>query len=237
MTGGGKSPLYIEITLKLTNLKNMSKFISLKEAASKIKDGMTIMVGGFLANGSPETLIDEIVKSGVKNLTLICNDTAYPDKGVGKMLSNKQFKKLIVSYIGATPEASEWMNRGDIEVEFVPQGTLAERVRAGGTGLGGFLTPTGVGTIVAEGKQVMTIGGKDYLLELPLHADVALIGASKADRSGNLIYNGTSRNFNPIMATAADVVIAEPKEIVETGEISPENVHTPAILVDYIVEV
>lgn len=214
----------------------MSKFITLQEAADKVKDGMTIMVGGFLANGTPEALIDKLVESGVKDLTLICNDTAYPDKGVGKMLSNGQFKKLIVSYIGATPQATEMMNNGEIEVEFVPQGTLAERVRAGGTGLGGFLTPTGVGTVVADGKQVMNIDGKDYLLELPLHADVALIGASKADREGNLIYSGTSRNFNPLMAMAADVVIVEPQQMVPTGEISPENVHTPSILVDYIVK-
>ena len=214
----------------------MSKFIDLKEAAAKIKDGMTIMVGGFLANGSPEALIDALVESGVKDLTLICNDTAYPDKGVGKMLTNGQFRKLIVSYIGATPQASEMMNSGELEVEFVPQGTLAERIRAGGSGLGGFLTPTGVGTVVAEGKQVMTIDGKDYLLELPLHADVAIIGASKADESGNLVYGGTSRNFNPVMATAADLVIVEPKEVVPVGEIRPEDVHTPAILVDYIIK-
>lgn len=214
----------------------MSKFISPEEAAAKVKDGMTIMVGGFLANGTPERIIDALVKSGVKDLTLVCNDTAYPDKGVGKLLMNGQLKKLIVSYIGATPKATEMMNNGEIEVEFVPQGTLAERVRAGGCGLGGFLTPTGVGTVVAEGKQVMNIDGKDYLLEFPLHADVALIGASVADKSGNLVYNGTSRNFNPMMATAADVVIVEPKEMVEIGEIKPENVHTPAIMVDYIVE-
>ena len=214
----------------------MSKFISPEEAAAKVKDGMTIMVGGFLANGTPERIIDALVKSGVKDLTLVCNDTAYPDKGVGKLLMNGQLKKLIVSYIGATPKATEMMNNGEIEVEFVPQGTLAERVRAGGCGLGGFLTPTGVGTVVAEGKQVMNIDGKDYLLEFPLHADVALIGASVADKSGNLVYNGTSRNFNPMMATAADVVIVEPQEMVEIGEIKPENVHTPAIMVDYIVE-
>lgn len=202
----------------------------------KIKDGMTIMVGGFLANGTPETIINALAKSGVKNLTLICNDTAYPDKGVGQLLENGQFKKLIVSYIGATPNASEMMNNGEIEVEFVPQGTLAERVRAGGCGLGGFLTPTGLGTQVAEGKQIINVDGKDYLLETPLHADVALIGASVADKSGNLQYHGTSRNFNPIMATAADVVIVEPKKVVEVGTMEPENVHTPAILVDYILE-
>ena len=214
----------------------MSKLISLKEAVSKVKDGMTIMVGGFLANGTPESIIDALVESGVKNLTLVCNDTAYPDKGVGKLLVNGQLKKLVVSYIGATPQASEMMNAGDIEVEFVPQGTLAERVRAGGCGIGGFLTPTGLGTVVAEGKQVVNIDGKDYLLEKPLHADVALIGANVADNAGNLRYKGTSRNFNPLMAAAADVVIVEPKEMVETGDIDPDDVHTPGILVDYILE-
>lgn len=214
----------------------MKNFVSLEEAVSNVKDGMTIMVGGFLANGTPEKLIDALVESGVKDLTLICNDTAYPDKGVGKLLVNGRLKKLIVSYIGATPQASEMMNSGDIEIEFVPQGTLAERVRAGGFGLGGFLTPTGLGTVVAEGKQVINVDGKDYLLELPLHADVALIGASVADRKGNLRYNGTSRNFNPLMAAAADVVIVEPKKVVEVGDIQPEDVHTPGILVDYIVE-
>lgn len=214
----------------------MSKFISLEEALSKIKDGMTIMVGGFLANGTPETIIDALAKSGVKDLTLICNDTAYPDKGVGQLLVNRQLKKLIVSYIGATPQASEQMNAGEIEIEFVPQGTLAERVRAGGAGLGGFLTPTGLGTVVQEGKQVINVDGKDYLLEKPLRADVALIGASKGDKSGNLVYHGTSRNFNPLMAAAADTVIAEVKDLVEVGELDAENIHTPAMLVDFILE-
>ena len=214
----------------------MNKFISLEDAVAKIKDGMTIMVGGFLANGTPETIIDALVESGVKDLTLICNDTAYPDKGVGKLLVNRQLKKLIVSYIGATPQASEQMNAGEIEIEFVPQGTLAERVRAGSCGLGGILTPTGLGTVVEEGKQILNVDGKDYLLEKPLHADVALIGASIGDKDGNLLYKGTSQNFNPLMAGAADLVIAEVKELVEPGEIAPESIHTPSILVDYILE-
>lgn len=214
----------------------MSQKISLQEAVGKIKDGMTIMVGGFLANGTPNSIIDALAKSGVKDLTVICNDTAYPDKGIGQLLVNGQIKKLIASYIGATPQASEKMNSGELEIEFSPQGTLAERVRAGGCGLGGFLTPTGLGTVVAEGKQVVSIGGKDYLLELPLRADVALIGASVADEAGNLVYRGTSMNFNPLMATAADLVIVEAKEHVPVGEILPENVHTPGVLVDYILE-
>lgn len=214
----------------------MSQFITIEDAVSKVKDGMTIMVGGFLANGSANKVLDALAKSGVKNLTVITNDTAYPDKGIGQLLVNKQIKKIIVSYIGATPQASEQMNSGELEIEFAPQGTLAERVRAGGCGLGGFLTPTGLGTVVAEGKQTMTIDGKEYLLELPLRADIALIGASKCDPNGNLWYRGTARNFNPMMASAADLVIVEPKEMVATGDIEPENVHTPGMLVDFIVK-
>lgn len=214
----------------------MSQFITLEDAIAKVKDGMTIMVGGFLANGTPNTIIDALAKSDVKDLTLICNDTAYPDKGVGQMLENSQFKKLIVSYIGATPHASEMMNNGEIEVEFVPQGTLAERIRSGGFGLGGFLTPTGLGTVVAEGKEVINVDGKDYLLEKPLHADLALIGASVADEKGNLMYRGTTRNFNPVMATAADTVIVEAQEMVPAGTFKPEDVHTPGVLVDYILK-
>lgn len=214
----------------------MNKRITLDEAVAKVKDGMTIMVGGFLANGTPNTIIDALAKSGVKDLTLICNDTAFSDRGVGQLLVNGQLKKLVVSYIGGTPEASEMMNDGRIEVEFVPQGTLAERVRAGGSGLGGFLTPTGLGTVVAEGKQVINVDGKDYLLEKPLRADIALIGASEGDESGNLRYRGTSRNFNPMMAMAADTVVAEIDKILPIGSIEPENVHTPSIVVDYILD-
>lgn len=214
----------------------MSQFISLQDAVGKIKDGMTIMVGGFLANGSPNRLLDALVESGVKDLTLICNDTAFSDKGVGKLVVNGQFKKLIVSYIGGTPEASAMMNAGELEVEFVPQGTLAERIRAAGTGLGGFLTPTGLGTIVAEGKEIINVDGKDYILEKPLRADFALIGASKADEKGNLWYSGTSRNFNPTMAMAGDTVIVEPEEMMELGEVRAEDIHTPGVLVDYIIK-
>ncbi|MDH6353934.1 acetate CoA/acetoacetate CoA-transferase alpha subunit [Dysgonomonas sp. PH5-45] len=214
----------------------MNKFISVNEAVSKVKDGMTIMVGGFLGNGTPCAIIDALAKSSVKNLTLICNDSSFPDVGVGKLVVEKKVKKLIVSHIGTNPHSNEQMNSGEIEVEFVPQGTLAERVRCGGTGLGGFLTATGVGTIVAENKQVIEVDGKEYLLEKPLRADIALIGASVGDKNGNLAYKGTSQNFNPLMASAADLVIAEVKELVEVGQIAPENVRTPAILVDYIVK-
>lgn len=214
----------------------MEKFISAAAAAAKIKDGMTVMIGGFLANGTPEKIIDELVKTGVKNLTLIVNDTAYPDRGCGKLIVNKQIKKLIVSHIGTNPHTSEQMNSGKLEIEFCPQGSLAERVRAGGYGLGGVLTPTGLGTIVAEGKRVIEVDGKEYLLEKPIHADVALIRGSVGDKSGNLIYKGTTNNFNSLMATAADTVIAEVGELVEVGELSPETVHTPSIFVDYIVK-
>ena len=214
----------------------MSKFISIEEAVSKVKDGMTIMVGGFLANGTPNKIVDALAKSGVKNLTLICNDTAYPDKGVGQLIANKQVKKLFVSHIGTNPHTSEQMNSGELEIEFCPQGSLAERVRAGGCGLGGILTQTGMGTIVAEGKQIVNVDGKDYLLEKPLRADIALVGASLGDKAGNLVYLGTSQNFNPLMASAADLVIAEINELVEVGEIAAENVKTPSIMVDFIIE-
>lgn len=214
----------------------MSHKLTKQEATGKFKDGMTVMIGGFLTNGTPETLVDCILESGAKDLTVICNDTGYPDKGVGKLLSAGRIKKLIASYIGTTPEASEQMNSGALEIEFTPQGTLAEKIRAGGFGLGGFLTPTGLGTIVAEGKQIMEVDGKQYLLEKPLRADIAIIGASKADETGNLIFRGTSKNFNPLMATAADVVICEAKEKVKDGEISPEEVNTPGMLVDFILE-
>ena len=214
----------------------MSKFISIEEAVSKVKDGMTIMVGGFLANGTPNKIVDALAKSGVKNLTLICNDTAYPDKGVGQLIANKQVKKLFVSHIGTNPHTSEQMNSGELEIEFCPQGSLAERVRAGGCGLGGILTQTGMGTIVAEGKQIVNVDGKDYLLEKPLRADIALVGASLGDKAGNLVYRGTSQKFNPLMASAADLVIAEINELVEIGEIAAENVKTPSIMVDFIVK-
>ena len=214
----------------------MSKFISIEEAVSKVKDGMTIMVGGFLANGTPNKIVDALAKSGVKNLTLICNDTAYPDKGVGQLIANKQVKKLFVSHIGTNPHTSEQMNSGELEIEFCPQGSLAERVRAGGCGLGGIMTQTGMGTIVAEGKQIVNVDGKDYLLEKPLRADIALVGASLGDKAGNLVYRGTSQNFNPLMASAADLVIAEINELVEVGEIAAENVKTPSIMVDFIIE-
>lgn len=213
----------------------MAKRITPQQAADMVKDGMTVMVGGFLANGTPESIIDALVAKNVQNLTLILNDTSYPDRGAGKLIANKQVKKIIVSHIGTNKLTAEQMNAGTLEVEFCPQGTLAERVRAGGAGLGGVLTTTGLGTIVAQGKQTLTIQGTEYLLELPLRADIALIRGSIGDTDGNLIYKGTSQNFNPLMAMAADTVIAEIGELKNPGDIAPEAVHTPGILVDYII--
>lgn len=214
----------------------MRKCVSVQEALEHVKDGMTIMVGGFLGVGSPALLIDALVSKGVKDLTLICNDTAFPDRGVGKMVMAHQFKKIIASHVGTNPETGRQMTAGETQVELVPQGTLAERVRCGGSGLGGFYTPTGVGTIVAEGKETREIGGRTYLFETPLRADVALIKAWRADRSGNLIYRRSARNFNPLMAMAASVVIAEADEIVEVGQMDPDSVMTPGIFVNYLVK-
>lgn len=214
----------------------MAKMISAEQAASMIKDGMTIMFGGFLACGTPAKIVDAILKSGVKDLTIIGNDTGFPDKGIGLLVSNKQVKKVIASHIGTNPATIEQMNNKELDVELCPQGTLAERVRAGGAGLGGVLTKTGLGTIVAEGKQTVTIDGEEFLLEKPLRADIAIVNASIGDKAGNLVYKGTTQNFNPLIATAADVVIAEVEDLKETGEIPPENVKTQGILVDYIVQ-
>lgn len=212
----------------------MKKQVTLQEAVDQIKDGMTIMVGGFLAVGAPTQIVDALVEKGVKDLTLICNDTAFPDQSIGKLIVNRQVKKLYVSHIGTNPETSNQMNAGELEVEFCPQGTLAERIRAKGAGLGGVLTATGLGTIIAEGKEVVIVDGKEYLLEKPLGADVAIIGASIADEAGNLIYKGTTQNFNPLMATAADIVIAEAEEVVATGTLAPETIHTSGVYVDYL---
>uniref|UniRef100_A0A7C4CCP9 Acetate CoA-transferase subunit alpha n=1 Tax=Fervidobacterium thailandense TaxID=1008305 RepID=A0A7C4CCP9_9BACT len=211
------------------------KVISIDEAVELLKPGMTIMIGGFLGVGTPEKLIDKIVEKRINNLVVIANDTAMPDRGIGKLIVNKLCKKVIVSHIGTNPETQRQMINGELEVELVPQGTLAERIRAGGAGLGGILTPTGVGTVVEEGKRVIEIDGKKYLLELPLKADIALIKAKKCDYYGNLVYNLTATNFNPIMAMAADIVIAEVEEVVPVGALNPDEIKTPGVLVDYVV--
>lgn len=214
----------------------MSKVVELEKALEHVKDGMTIMIAGFMGVGTAETLVDGLLEKGVKDIFLICSDTATPEKGHGKLIVNGRVKKLIASHIGTNKVTGQKMNAGEIEVTLVPQGTLAERIRAGGAGLGGFLTPTGIGTVVEEGKQKIEIDGKEYLLELPLRADVALIRGSKVDKSGNIWYRGATRNFNPLMATAADLVIAEAEEIVEVGEIDPNDIVTPGIFVDYVVK-
>ncbi|PKL08126.1 MAG: branched-chain amino acid dehydrogenase [Spirochaetae bacterium HGW-Spirochaetae-7] len=199
-------------------------------------------MGGFLGCGSPDTVLEALAATGVRDLTLVCNDTAILDEkngrinGVAPLVKNKAFSRIIVSHIGTNPETQRQMNSGESEVVLVPQGTLAERIRAAGNGLGGVLTPTGVGTEVEEGKQKITLGGKNFLLEVALPGDVALIKAMKADKAGNLVYSKTARNFNPLMATACTVVIAEVEEIVEIGAIDPDQVHTPSIFVDYLVK-
>ncbi|NCB41502.1 MAG: CoA transferase subunit A [Clostridia bacterium] len=217
----------------------MNKIKTADEAVASIQDGASIMVGGFMVCGTPEILIDALVRKNVKNLTIICNDAGLPGKGVGKLLTNGQIKTLIASHVGLNPEVAQRMNtdvpEDKLECILVPQGTLAERIRAASTGLGGFLTPTGVGTIVAEGKQTLTIEGKDYLLELPLKADFALIRGSITDKFGNTTYNGTTQNFNPLMAGAAEHVIVGACKIVEIGDIDPNTVHTTGIFVDTIV--
>lgn len=212
----------------------MNKSISLQDAVAKIKDGMTIMVGGFLAAGSPLDILEALSKTDVKDLTLISNDTAYQGIGVGNLIGTHKIKKLYVSHIGTNPDTAAQMNAGELEIEFCPQGTLAERVRCGGSGLGGVLTTTGMGTVIAEGKPTVEVDGKTYLLEKPLHADIALIGATVADEAGNCIYEGTSQNFNPLMATAADLVIVEAEKVVPVGTIKPSEVKTPALFVDCI---
>jgi acetate CoA/acetoacetate CoA-transferase alpha subunit len=212
-----------------------NKQLNIQQASEYFKDGMTVMVGGFLAVGTPERLVHAIVDRGVKDITLITNDTAVPDKGVGQLIVNRQVKKVVASHIGTNPETGKQMIAKELEVELVPQGTLAERIRCGGSGLGGVLTLTGVGTIVEENKRKISVDGKIYLLEKPLHADVALIKARKADKAGNLIYDKAARNFNPIMAMAADVVIVEVDELVEVGEIVPDEVMTAGVLVDKII--
>ncbi|WMJ76427.1 MULTISPECIES: acetate CoA-transferase subunit alpha [unclassified Sedimentibacter] len=213
------------------------KLITVEEAVEMIHDGMTIMVGGFLGCKNPYVIVDALVEKGVKDLTLIANDTSFPEIGIGKLIVNKQVKKLIASHVGTNKETGRQMNSGEMDVELVPQGTLAERIRAAGAGLGGVLTPTGIGTIVAEGKDILTIDGKEYLLEKPLKADIALIVGAKVDKKGNVRYAKATRNFNTIMATAADVVVVEADQVVEVGEIDPDDVMTPGIFVDYIVDV
>lgn len=212
----------------------MNAIIDIEQAVSLVKDGMTVLVGGFINSGIPKRLCEALAASSVKDLTIVCNDAATPDYGVGKMIANGKVKKIITSYIGMNPIAKQLYAENQLEVEFVPQGTLVERLRAAGAGLGGFLTPTGLGTEIAEGKEHVVVDGKTFLLEKPLPGDIAIISASIGDKAGNLIYRGTAQNFNPVMATAAKTVVAEVREVVEIGELVPHTVHTPGIFVDFI---
>jgi acetate CoA/acetoacetate CoA-transferase alpha subunit len=209
--------------------------VPLKQSVSMIGDGASLMIGGFMAVGTPERLIDEIVRQNKRNLTVIANDTATPKRGIGKLIGSKLVRKAIVSHIGLNPETQRQMMAGELDVELVPQGTLIERIRAGGYGLGGILTQTGLGTQVENGKQRIEVGGQNYLVEPALRADFALVHAFLADYMGNLSYALTARNFNPIMAMAGATVIANADNIVPVGVISPDHVVTPAPVVDYLV--
>lgn len=227
-----------------------NKFITAKEAAAMVKSGDFVMVGGFLGHGTPDSIINELAETDVKDLTIAVNDTGFPAadpengvkgekhgfRGVSELIARHKVKTLHVSHIGTNPETGRQMSAGEMEVLLTPQGTLAEKIRAGGFGLGGVLTPTGVGTDVAEGKQVINVDGKDYLLETALKGDVCLIKGSIVDKLGNVYYKGTTRNFCPLMAAACKTVIVEAEKIVEPGEIAPEDVMTSFILVDYIVD-
>lgn len=225
----------------------MDKIITVEQAVALIPDGASIMFGGFMGCGSAHRFIDALAQTKVKDLTVISNDGSMPGGpigdeyyGIAKLIHNRQVKKLIATHVGLNPEVAEQsMKEGTLEVQLIPQGSMAEMIRAGGAGLGGVLTPTGVGTIVEDsplclGKQ--TVQGKDYLLMAPLHADFAVIAGVKVDKSGNVWYKGSTSNFNAVMATAADTVIAEARDIVEVGEIPPEDVRTAGVFVDYVME-
>ncbi len=214
----------------------VQKLCDAKQAVAHVKDGMTLMIGGFLGCGTPETIIDELIASGVKDLTIIANDTSFPEQGIGRLVVNNQVKCVIASHVGTNPETGKKMNDGSMEVILQPQGTLAEQVRAGGAGLGGVITPTGIGTIVEEGKQKVEIDGKQFLIEKPLRADIAFIRAEIVDEKGNAWYQQATQNFNPLMAMAADYVVVEAGKVVKVGELQPENVHTAHIFVDAIVK-
>ena len=211
------------------------KTVCVEEAITMIPDGASLMIGGFMGVGSPERLIDELVRQRKRKLTVIANDTAVPGRGIGKLVDAGLVSRTIASHIGLNPETQKQMIAGKMSVDLVPQGTLIERIRAGGCGLGGVLTPTGVGTVVQEGKQRIDVNGKTYLLEMALRADFALVGAFLADYLGNLSYALTARNFNPIVAMAADTTIVTAEHIVPVGVIAPDHVMTPAPLLDYLV--
>lgn len=209
--------------------------IAVEEAVAKIPNGSRLLVGGFMGVGTPERLIDEILRQKKRDLTVIANDTAVPNSGIGKLISARLVRKVVASHIGLNPETQQQMIAGELQVDLVPQGTLIEQIRAGGFGLGGILTPTGVGTDVESGKQKMELNGRTYLVETALRADFALVHAFLADYIGNLSYALTARNYNPVVAMAGETVIATAEHIVPVGVISPDHVVTPAPLVDYLI--
>jgi len=214
----------------------MNKVTTMEQAVERIQDGATLMMGGFGLCGIPEKALLALVARGVKDLTIIANNAGVADAGIGLLIRNGQVKKMIATYIGENSILEKKFVDGEIEVELVPQGTFAERIRAGGAGIAGFYTPTGVGTVVADGKEIRVFDGKEYLLERPLRADVAFIKAWKADVHGNLVYRKTARNFNPMMATAADLTIAEVEEVVPLGSLDPESIATPGIFVNMVIK-
>ncbi len=217
-----------------------TKVISAKEAGALVKDGDTVLIGGFMTNGTAKSIVNEVT---AKDLTVVCNDAGFQNEGTGRLLANHQIKRLIATHVGLNKECGQQYNDGELDLKLQPQGTLAEQIRAGGAGLGGFLTPTGIGTIVAdstspttlEGKQVIELDGKEYLLEKAIRGNVAIIQGYVADETGNVRYKGSTRNFNIPMASAADIVIVEVEKIVPAGEIGPNYVETPHIFVDYLV--
>ena len=208
---------------------------TLQDAVGRIPNGATLMIGGFMGVGTPEGLVDELLRQGKRDLTVIANDSALPGIGIGKLVTAGAVRKVIASHIGLNPETQKRMLAGTMEVELIPQGTLIERIRAAGFGLGGILTPTGIGTVAEEGKRKLEVDGREFLLETALHADFALVQAFVADYLGNLTYALTARNFNPVIAMAGDTVIVEAEHIVPVGMISPDQVMTPAPIVDYLI--
>ncbi len=213
----------------------MVKFISAAEAVTFFQNGQTLMIGGFLNCGSPELVINELLKTDLKDFMLIANDTGEANTNRGKLICAGKIKKAIVSHIGTNPETVRLYNEGKIEIDLQPQGSLAERVRAGGAGLGGILTPVGIGTKAAENKRIIEVDGKEYLLETPLHADIAVVYATYADRYGNLEFHGSTRNFNVLMPPAADIVVAEAEHISDEP-LNPDNIAVPGIYVDYLID-
>ncbi len=211
-------------------------FPSADAAVADVPDGATLMVGGFGLCGNPENLITALHKKGAKDLTVISNNCGTTDQGLGVLLKSRQIRKMVASYVGENKEFERQYLSGELEVEIIPQGSLAERIRAGGAGIGAFYTPTGVGTVVAEGKETRVIGGREYLLEMPLRADFALVRAWKSDKWGNLVFRKTARNFNPMMCTAAKVCVVEAEHILEVGALDPDEIHVPSVYVKRLVQ-